>query len=91
MTVLVADAHEHTESLVSVVKMATAPDVYYRRATFYCAFYGQRDSMQRILINKCFPFAVGSVRRVKSFTSELRNSLKDFRKSRMMPEQVRSG
>jgi hypothetical protein len=34
-------------------------------------------------------FTVGNVRRVKRFTSRSRNSLKDVRKSQMMPDQVR--
>jgi hypothetical protein len=40
-------------------------------------FCGQKDSMQRIFIKKCFLFTVGSVCRVKRFTSGSRNSLKD--------------
>jgi hypothetical protein len=49
----------------------------------------QRDSMQRIFIKKCFLFTVGSVCHVKQFTTASRNSLKDVRKSQMMPDQVR--
>jgi hypothetical protein len=45
--------------------------------------------MQRIVIKKCFLFMVGSVCRVKRFTVGSRNSLKDLRKSQMMPDQVR--
>jgi hypothetical protein len=45
--------------------------------------------MQRTFIKKCFLFTVGSVCRVKRFRTRLRNSLKDFRKSKMMPDQVR--
>jgi hypothetical protein len=51
--------------------------VYYRRAAFYCAFYGQKDSMQRISRNKCFLFMVGSVCCIKQFTIGSRNSLRD--------------
>jgi hypothetical protein len=47
-------------------------------------FCGQKDSVQRIFIRKCFLFTVGSVYRVKRFTTGLRNSLKDVRKSQMM-------
>jgi hypothetical protein len=44
--------------------------VYYRRTAFCCAgFCGQKDSMQRIFIKKCFPFILGSVCGVKRFTS----------------------
>jgi hypothetical protein len=49
---------------------------------------GQKDSMQRIFINKDFLFKVGGVHRAKRFTTGSRNSLKGVRKSRMMPDQV---
>jgi hypothetical protein len=63
--------------------------VYYRRAAFSCAFFcGQKNQVQRIFIRKCFPFTVGSVCHVQRFTTGSRNSLKDFRKSQMMPDQV---
>jgi hypothetical protein len=45
--------------------------------------------MQRIFMKKCFLFTVGSVCRVKRFTTGSRNSLKDVRKSQMMPDQIR--
>jgi hypothetical protein len=45
--------------------------------------------MQRILIKKYFLFAEGSVCRVKRFTTGSRNSVKEVRKSQMMPYQVR--
>jgi hypothetical protein len=45
--------------------------VYYWRAAFCCTFFcGQNDSMQRMFIKKCFLFMVGSVCRVKLFTTE---------------------
>jgi hypothetical protein len=50
--------------------MATAWGVCYRRAAFYCDFlYGGKDTMERIFIKKCFLFTVGSVCRVKRFTT----------------------
>jgi hypothetical protein len=50
----------------------------------------QNDSMQRIFIKKSFPFTVGSICRVKLFTTGSINSLKDdFRKSQMMQDQMR--
>jgi hypothetical protein len=49
----------------------------------------QKDTTQRSFIKKCFLFTVGSVCRVKRFTAGSRNSLKDIRKSQMMPDQVR--
>jgi hypothetical protein len=45
--------------------------------------------MQRIFINKSFLFMVGSVCRVKRFTTESRNPLKNVRTSQIMPGQVR--
>jgi hypothetical protein len=41
--------------------------------------------MQRIFTKKYFLFRVGSICRVKRFTSRLRNSLRDVLKSQMMP------
>jgi hypothetical protein len=41
-------------------------------------FCGQKVSMQRIFIKKCFLFVVGSVRRIKRFTAGLRNSPMTF-------------
>jgi hypothetical protein len=49
---------------------------------------GQKGSMQRIFIKKCFLFTVRSVYRVKRFTTGRKNSLKDVRKSQMMLDQV---
>jgi 23S rRNA maturation mini-RNase III len=58
---------------------------YYRRARFCCVcLCGQKDSIQRILIKKYFLFTVGSIYRVRRFTTRSRSSLKDVRKSRMM-------
>jgi hypothetical protein len=51
-------------------------------------FCEQKGSIQRILLKKYFLFTVRSVYRVKRFTTGSRNSLKDFRKSQMMPDQV---
>jgi hypothetical protein len=41
-----------------------------------------------MFIKKCYLFAVASVFRVKQFTAESRNFLKDVRKSQMLPGQV---
>jgi hypothetical protein len=54
-----------------------------------CAYCEQEDSMQRIFIKICFLFTVESVCHVKRFTTGSGNSLKDVRKSQMMPDQVR--
>jgi hypothetical protein len=45
----------------------------------------QKDSMQRTSVEKCSLFMVGSICRVKRFTSGSIHFLKDFRKSQMMP------
>jgi hypothetical protein len=64
--------------------------VYYRSTAFlFCVLVGKKDSMQNICIKKCFPFTMGSIRRVKRFTSGSRTSLKDVRKSQMMPDHLR--
>jgi hypothetical protein len=74
MMVWVADGHAHVQRLVSVVKMATVLEeciTEKQRSVVY--FCGQKDSMQRIFITKYFLFTVGSVCRVKRFTSGSRN------------------
>jgi hypothetical protein len=42
----------------------------------------------KILIKKYFLFTMGSVCRIKRFKTGLKKSLKDVRKSQMMPDQV---
>jgi hypothetical protein len=70
-----------------------ASEVYYRRAEFWCAFFVclfvEVDSLQRVFLQKYFQFTVGSVRRVKRFTTGRKYSFKEVRKSQMMPDQVR--
>jgi hypothetical protein len=51
-------------------------------------FYNQEERMQSIFIKKCFLFTVESVCRLKRFATWSRNSLKDVRKSQMMPDHV---
>jgi hypothetical protein len=69
MTVLVGDAH--VQRLLSVVKMVTVLEKCateeHRSVVFF--FCGQKDSMRRIFIEKCFPFTMGSVCRVERFTN----------------------
>jgi hypothetical protein len=57
-----------------------------QRSVMRCC--GQKDSLQRIFIKKCFLYTVGSICRLKQFTTGLKNSLKDVRNSQMMPNQV---
>jgi hypothetical protein len=90
MTVYEADAYAHVQMLISVVKMVTVFERYTtEKQRSVVRFCGQKDSMQRIFIKKCFLFTVGSVCRVKRFTTGSRNSLKNVRKSQMMPYQMR--
>jgi hypothetical protein len=83
--------HAYDQRLVSVVKLETVIEKYATEEErplvrfFFCA---QKDSRQRMFIKKCFLFTVGSVSRVKRLTTGSRNSLKDVRKSQMMPDQV---
>jgi hypothetical protein len=55
--------------LISIVKMVTVLEVYatedQRSVVLFC---GQKGSLRRIFIEKCFLFTVGSVSRVKRFT-----------------------
>jgi hypothetical protein len=80
----------HVQRLVSVAKWRPYLRSFFRRAAFYSTFFcGQKDSIQKTFIKKCFLFTVGSVCRVKRFTTGSRNSLKDVRKSHMIPDLVR--
>jgi hypothetical protein len=85
----VADAH--VQRLVLVVKMATVLEcaTEEQRSVVRFFFGGKKNSMRMIFIKKFFLFTVGSFCCVKSFTTGSRNSLKDFRKSQMMPDRVR--
>jgi hypothetical protein len=87
--VYVADTHEKFQRLVAVVKMATVLEDYTtKKKRSVVRFCRQKDSMQRIFTKKCFLFTVGSVCHVQRFTTGSRNSLKDVRKSQIMPEQI---
>jgi hypothetical protein len=50
-----------------VAKMATVLEFTTEEQRSVVLFCGQKDSMQRIFIKKCFLFTVGSVCRVKRF------------------------
>jgi hypothetical protein len=50
----------------------------------------QKNSMQRTFIKLYYMFMLRSVCRVKRLTIGSINSLKDFRKSQIMPNQVRN-
>jgi hypothetical protein len=87
MTVYVADAHAHVQRLVSVISMTTVlKENTTKEQLSVVRFCGQKDSTQRLFVKKCFLFTVGSFYSVKRFTTGSRNSLKDVRKSQMMPD-----
>jgi hypothetical protein len=65
MTVYVSGAHVPVQRLVSVVNMVTVLE----ESVLLCVLYGEKDSMQRIFIKKCFIFTVGSVYRVEGLIS----------------------
>jgi hypothetical protein len=70
--------HGQVQMLVSVVKMATVLEgVVPKSSVLLCVFWGQKDSLQRVFIKKCFLYTVGSVCRIRRFTTGSRNSLKD--------------
>jgi hypothetical protein len=51
--------HAHVQRLGAVVKMATVLEEYStEEQRSVVRFYGQKDSMQRIFIKKCFLFTV---------------------------------
>jgi hypothetical protein len=82
--------HAHVQRLVSLFKMLTVleecnTEEHSSVVRYFC---GQKDSLPLIFIMKCFLFTAGSVFRVKQFTTESRNSLKDILKFQMMPDQV---
>jgi hypothetical protein len=77
------------QRLVSIVKMTTMlEECTIEEERSVVRFCGQKDSMRRIFIKKSFVVMVGSVYRVKRFTTRSRNYLKDVRKSQVMPDQV---
>jgi hypothetical protein len=61
----------HVQMLVSVVKMAIVlEEGITEEQRSVVRIRGQKDSMQRIFIKKCFLFTVGSDCRVKCFADE---------------------
>jgi hypothetical protein len=61
--------------------------IYYRRAKCCCAFVvGKRTTFCKGY--SCFLFMVRSVYRVKRFSTGSKNSLKDVRKSQMIPDRA---
>jgi hypothetical protein len=77
--------------MVLVVKMATMLEectTEEERSLVRFGRGGEKESMQRIFINKYVLFMVESVCRIKRFTTGLKNSLKDVRKRQLMPDQA---
>jgi hypothetical protein len=91
VTVLEADAHAHVQRLVSVVRMATVFEecaTEEQRCVVLLFLWAKGLNVDSIHM-KYLLFTVGSVCCVKRFTAGSRNSLKDVRKSQMMPDQLR--
>jgi hypothetical protein len=87
--VWIANVLAHDQRLVSVVKMATVLEGCITEEQHSVVhFCGQKDSVQRVLIKKCFLFALGSVCQVNWFTARSGNSLKDVQKMQVMSNQV---
>jgi hypothetical protein len=62
MTGYVEEEDAHVQRLVSVVKTATVLEgVLSKSSVLFCVLCGQKDSMQRTFIKKCFMFTVGNV------------------------------
>jgi hypothetical protein len=89
MTVYVAEAHAHVHRLVSVVKMAIVLEGCTTEEQSSVMRFLWAKGLSSKDITKYFLFTVGSVWHVKWFTTGSRNSLKDVRKSQMMPHHVR--
>jgi hypothetical protein len=78
----------HVQRLVSRVKMATVlEECITEEWHSVVRFCGQKNSRQLVFIKKWFLFNVGSVCSVMRFPAGSRNSVKDVRKSQMMPHQ----
>jgi hypothetical protein len=87
MTVQVADVNAKVQRPVSVIKMAIVlEECSTKEQHFLMRFCGQKDSMQRIFVKKCFLFTVENACLIKQFGS--RNYLKDIQKLQMMPDHV---
>jgi hypothetical protein len=72
MTVLAAEAHALNQRLVSVVKMATVLQMCTteKRRSVVRFLLAKGLNAKDIHKKECFLFTVGSVRRVKRFTTE---------------------
>jgi hypothetical protein len=72
MTVYVA--HAHVQRPVSAIKLATVLEVCTtKEQRSVVCFCEQKDSMQRMFINKCFLLKVGNVYHVHWLTTGSRN------------------
>jgi hypothetical protein len=65
--------------------------VYYWRAAFSCAFLWAKGLNAKDIHKKSLLFRVGSVCRVRKFTTESRNSIKDVRKPEIRKRRCGSG
>jgi hypothetical protein len=65
--------------------------VLLKSSILLCVFCGQKDSMERIFIKKCFMFMVGSVYHVKQFTTDREILSRTFKSCRWCSTRCRSG
>jgi hypothetical protein len=90
MKVWIEDVHAYVYSLVSVVKMETVlEECTIEEQLSIVSFYGRKNSVQRLLIKKCFLYLMGSLCRLKRFTTGSGISLKDVRKSQIIADNLR--
>jgi hypothetical protein len=88
MTVLVADTHVHVQRLVSVVKLATILEYAIEEQHSVVHFLWAKALNAKDIHKEKFPVYDGQCLLHKAVQTESRNSLKDPRKSQMMPGQV---
>jgi hypothetical protein len=92
MTVYVSEARAQIQRLVSVVKMATVHEACTtkeHRSVMH--FLCKKGVNAKDIHKKWFTFMVGSVCRVKRFTTGPRNYLNNVRKSQMMKRRYGNG
>jgi hypothetical protein len=80
--------HVYVQRLVSVVKMTMLKEYTTEEQRSVVHFLWSKGLSAKDVHKEMFPVCGGSVCHVRQFTTGSRNSLKDVRKSQMMPDQV---
>jgi hypothetical protein len=89
MTVQVADARAHVQRLVSVVEMATMLEECTTKEQLPVVRFLWAKGLNAKDIHKAmFPFYDGKCLSRKAVHNWVENSLKDVRKSQMIPDQI---